>query len=196
MGSAGSKIQQKGIQTLKNVKTKVDRLPTDGITPEMLDAVLERGNFRPKTDALLKDAKERQEKMKADPSYQYVEQKDDSFVSSLESTMSGLASDHIDKKDLPFHSKGALPESRDSTPFVPHHISGKLTSDEMRDLLGSSSMFSSASGRKILAQQYELSSDTLDSLLRYVAVPQLEKRRENTKELDAVWPSWKMDQVT
>lgn len=55
-------------------------------------------------------------------------------------------------------------------------------------------MFSSASGRKILAQQYELSSDTLDSLLRYVAVPQLEKRRENTKELDAVWPSWKMDQ--
>ena len=63
----------------------------------------------------------------------------------------------------------------------------------MRDLLGSSSMFSSASGKKLLAQQYELSSDTLDSLLRYVAVPQLEKRREDTKELDAVWPSWKMD---
>lgn len=67
---------------IPDVKTKVDRLPTDGITPEMLDAVLKRGNFRPKTDALLKDAKgyafcnlwtvERQEKMKADPSYQYV----------------------------------------------------------------------------------------------------------------------------
>ena len=42
---------------IPDVKTKVDRLPTDGITPEMLDAVLERGNFRPKTDALLKDAK-------------------------------------------------------------------------------------------------------------------------------------------
>lgn len=55
-------------------------------------------------------------------------------------------------------------------------------------------MFSSASGKQILAQQYELSGETLDSLLRYVAVPQLEKRRENTKELDAVWPSWKMDQ--
>lgn len=63
----------------------------------------------------------------------------------------------------------------------------------MRDLLGSSSMFSSASGKQLLAQQYELSSDTLDSLLRYVAVPQLEKRREDTKELDAVWPSWKRD---
>ena len=67
---------------IADVKNKVDRLPTDGITPEMLDAVLERGNFRPKTDSLLKEAKgcsfrpysviERQESMKADPSYQYV----------------------------------------------------------------------------------------------------------------------------
>ena len=65
-----------------DVKNKVDRLPTDGITPEMLDAVLERGNFRPKTDALLKEANgctlqfysavERQKAMQADPSYQYV----------------------------------------------------------------------------------------------------------------------------
>lgn len=32
--------------------------------------------------------------------------------------MGGLASDHIEKKDLPFHSKGALPESRDSVVFL------------------------------------------------------------------------------
>lgn len=31
--------------------------------------------------------------------------------------MGGLASDHVDKKDLPFHSEGALPESRDSVVF-------------------------------------------------------------------------------
>ncbi len=39
------------------LKTKVDNLPVDGITQEELDRVLAEGNFRPKTDALLRQAK-------------------------------------------------------------------------------------------------------------------------------------------
>lgn len=39
------------------IKTKVDNLPVDGITQEELDRVLAEGNFRPKTDALLRQAR-------------------------------------------------------------------------------------------------------------------------------------------
>ena len=45
----------------------------------------------------------------------------------------------------------------------------------------------------MLAQQFELSNETIDTLLRYVAVPTLEINRPDTKELDAVWPHWKKD---
>lgn len=64
------------------MKTKVDSIPTGPITPEALDRVLEEGNFRPKTDAMLKSAQsifltnnlliERQKEMNDDAVYQYV----------------------------------------------------------------------------------------------------------------------------
>ena len=41
-----------------------------------------------------------------------IEQKDEAFVASLEITVSGLASDKVQKADLPFTSKGELPVSR------------------------------------------------------------------------------------
>ena len=63
----------------------------------------------------------------------------------------------------------------------------------MKDLLTSTGMLSVPSGRQILAQQMDLPEETVDNLLRYVAYPKLEKRREGTKELDALWPSWKKD---
>ena len=43
-----------------------------------------------------------------------IEQKDEAFVASLENTVSGLASDKVQKADLPFTSKGELPVSRES----------------------------------------------------------------------------------
>ena len=64
------------------MKAKVDSIPTGPITPEALDRVLEEGNFRPKTDAMLKSAQsifltnnlliERQKEMSDDAVYQYV----------------------------------------------------------------------------------------------------------------------------
>ena len=39
-----------------DLKKAVDNLPSDGITKEELDRVLAEGNFRPKTDMLLKEA--------------------------------------------------------------------------------------------------------------------------------------------
>ena len=68
MGSAGSKLAQKGTQSLKSMhfqeirynldlKKAVDNLPTDGITQEELDRVLSQESFRPKTDMLLKQAR-------------------------------------------------------------------------------------------------------------------------------------------
>ena len=44
-----------------------------------------------------------------------------------------------------------------------------------------------------LAKRFDLPPETMDCLLRYVAYPKLEKRREETKELDAVWPAWKKE---
>lgn len=92
MGGISSRIQQKGIQSLKRcvevvlwfleMKVKVDSLPSSPITPEVLDRVLEEGKFRPKTDAILKSAQgiifvldlmaERQKDMSKDSVYQYV----------------------------------------------------------------------------------------------------------------------------
>ena len=72
MGGISSRIQQKGIQSLKQMKVKVDSLPSSPITPEVLDRVLEEGKFRPKTDAILKSAQERQKDMSKDSVYQYV----------------------------------------------------------------------------------------------------------------------------
>lgn len=72
----------------------------------------------------------RQEKLKNDATLQYVgmieyflhhriEQKDEAFVASLESTVSGLASDTVKKADLPFTSKGDLPVSRETVFSIP-----------------------------------------------------------------------------
>lgn len=67
MGAARSRIVQTGEKTLHSraiemlrlftdLKKAVDNLPTEGITKEELDRVLEQGNFRPKTNMLLKEA--------------------------------------------------------------------------------------------------------------------------------------------
>ena len=77
---------------------------------------------------LIDDFLDRQEKLKNDSVLQYVgifiyfyislvEQKDEAFVASLESTVSGLASDKVKKADLPFTSKGDLPVSRETVFF-------------------------------------------------------------------------------
>ena len=69
---------------------------------------------------LIDDFLDRQEKLKNDSVLQYVgiviyfyislvEQKDEAFVASLESTVSGLASDKVKKADLPFTSKAIFP---------------------------------------------------------------------------------------
>ena len=68
MGSAGSKLSQKGTQSIKSrhfqerrysldLKKAIDNLPSDGITQEELDRVLSQESFRPKTDMLLKQAR-------------------------------------------------------------------------------------------------------------------------------------------
>lgn len=44
-----------------------------------------------------------------------------------------------------------------------------------------------------MAAKFDLTPENMDALLKYVALPKMEKRREETKELDAVWPSWKKD---
>ena len=49
----------------------------------------------------------------------------------------------------------------------------------------------SSTGREQLAKLFDLPQDSLDAILCYVAIPKMEKRREQTKELDAVWPKWK-----
>ena len=63
----------------------------------------------------------------------------------------------------------------------------------MNDLLSTHSMLGSIENQHKLAQQYDLSNETMDNLLRYVAVPTMEITRPDTKELDAVWPSWKKE---
>ena len=66
MGGASSKLEQRAMQSLTSIdsfsfliielKTKVDSLPSEGISPQELDRILENGHFQPKTEWLLKDA--------------------------------------------------------------------------------------------------------------------------------------------
>ena len=63
----------------------------------------------------------------------------------------------------------------------------------MIDLFSNSSLLSTIEGQQEVAKRFDLPPETMDCLLRYVAYPKLEKRREETKELDAVWPAWKKE---
>ena len=63
----------------------------------------------------------------------------------------------------------------------------------MRELLTSRVLLNSVENQHMLAGQFELSNGTVDALLRYVAVPTLEIKRSDSKELDAVWPQWKKE---
>lgn len=63
----------------------------------------------------------------------------------------------------------------------------------MRELLSARMSLNSIENQHMLAGQFDLSNETVDTLLRYVAVPTLEINRPDTKELDAVWPLWKKE---
>ena len=63
----------------------------------------------------------------------------------------------------------------------------------MGDLLSARAMLGSTANQHQLAQQYDISGETLVNLLRFVAIPTMEINRPDTKELDAVWPSWKKE---
>lgn len=63
----------------------------------------------------------------------------------------------------------------------------------MEDFLSARAMMGPESNLSQLAQQFELSNESVNNLLRYVAMPTMEVTRPDTKELDAVWPSWKKE---
>lgn len=63
----------------------------------------------------------------------------------------------------------------------------------MKELFNSSGMLDTVEHQHALGLQYGLTPEAMDNLLRYVALPKLEKRRPDTKEMDAVWPLWKKD---
>ena len=63
----------------------------------------------------------------------------------------------------------------------------------MRELFGNTSLIESYEGQRELARNFELPPENMDVLLRFVAVPKLEKRRDVVGELDAVWPAWKKE---
>ena len=63
----------------------------------------------------------------------------------------------------------------------------------MKELFNSSGMLDTVEHQHALGLQYGLTPEAMDNLLRYVALPTLEKRRPDTKEMDAVWPLWKKD---
>ncbi|KAK8824339.1 hypothetical protein WA577_006737, partial [Blastocystis sp. JDR] len=206
MGASGSKLARVGQRTAQSLKTKVDNLPVDGITQEELDRVLAEGNFRPKTDALLRQAKLKAEEaaknggLSTDSVVNYVQAKDTEFLAHLQQSMNQeaqpqemepIGGETIHKEELPFHSEGALPTDRTNTPAEIKHVPGRLTVNEMKELFNSSGMLDTVEHQHALGLQYGLTPEAMDNLLRYVALPKLEKRRPDTKEMDAVWPLWK-----
>ena len=54
-------------------------------------------------------------------------------------------------------------------------------------------MMETVEGQHALGMQYGLSPEVMDVLVKYVALPKFEKRRPESKELDAVWPAWKKE---
>ena len=71
-------------------------------------------------------------------------------------------------------------------------VSAKATSISPLSLR-SHSPTNAVAGQHALGMQYGLSPEVMDVLVKYVALPKFEKRRPESKEMDAVWPAWKKE---